>query len=50
MDTFKKLMEIRYLAPVSTNKSKKKTKQKKQKKNNKRIKNYELKSETKLGQ
>ena len=26
MDTFKKLMEIRYLAPVSTNKSKKKKK------------------------
>ena len=50
MDTFKKLMEIRYLAPVSTNKSKKKKKQKKQKKNNKRIKKYELKSETKLGQ
>ena len=49
MDTLKKLMEIRYLAPVSTNKSKKKQ-QKKQIKNNKRIKNYELKSETKLGQ
>ena len=29
MDTFKKLMEIRYLAPVSTNKSKKKKKTKK---------------------
>ena len=43
MDTFKKLMEIRYLAPVSTNKSKKKKKYR-------RIKNYELKSETKLGQ
>ena len=50
MDTFKKLMEIRYLAPVSTNKSKKKKKKKKQKKNNKMIKNNELKSETKLGQ
>ena len=32
MDTFKKLMEIRYLAPVSTNKSKKTTKKQKQKK------------------
>ena len=29
MDTFKKLMEIRYLAPVSTNKSKKKKNKKK---------------------
>ena len=29
MDTFKKLMEIRYLAPVSTKKNKKKKKKKK---------------------
>ena len=50
MDTFKKLMEIIYLEPVSTNKRKKKKNKKNKKKNNKRIKNYELKSETKLGQ
>ena len=36
MDTFKKLMEIRYLAPVSTNKSKKKKKKKKTKKTKKK--------------
>ena len=35
MDTFKKLMEIRYLAPVSTNKSKKKKTKKTKKKQQK---------------
>ena len=38
MDTFKKLMEIRYLAPVSTNKSKKKTNKKNKKKTTKGLK------------
>ena len=38
MDTFKKLMEIRYLAPVSTNKSKKKKKNKNKKKTTKGLK------------
>ena len=35
MDTFKKLMEIRYLAPVSTNKSNKKNPKKTKKKQQK---------------
>ena len=38
MDTFKKLMEIRYLAPVSTNKSKKKQNKKNKKKTTKGLK------------
>ena len=38
MDTFKKLMEIRYLAPVSTNKSKKKKQKKNKKKTTKGLK------------
>ena len=38
MDTFKKLMEIRYLAPVSTNKSKKKKNKKNKKKTTKGLK------------
>ena len=38
MDTFKKLMEIRYLAPVSTNKSKKKNNKKNKKKTTKGLK------------
>ena len=38
MDTFKKLMEIRYLAPVSTNKSNKKKTKKTKKKTTKGLK------------
>ena len=38
MDTFKKLMEIKYLAPVSTNKSKKKKNKKNKKKTTKGLK------------